>query len=114
MSEEIKDQYYKDFDNKNDKHLKVILKELCKRVKAPVTKINFAEPDWFMLYSWTESEENEFKKWVSDYLYKGNAEVRRQLTGHNIKSRTMANNFANNFVFTYGWTLKPTERLGVR
>jgi len=102
--------YYKD----QDEYMQPILKEMCKRVKAPYTKINYKEPDWFMMYSWTEQEEKDFEKWLSNYLYIGGAELRRKITGHNIKSKKYTNKSASMFCFNFGWTLKPTDRIGIR
>lgn len=84
------------------KHLKAILKEMCKRVKAPYTKMNFSKKNWFLTYSWTEEEENDFREWLIKYVKKDKY-ARMELAG---RSHCDVNKLVNEFIFNYGWTTK--------
>lgn len=48
-------------------------------IGADVRKINFIKKDWFMDSSWTEGQEQEFKKWFINYLY-GNLKRTQEIT----------------------------------
>ena len=41
------------------KHLTVVLKKMCKMVKADLEKINFKKENWFWDYTWTEKEQEK-------------------------------------------------------
>jgi len=91
----------KHMTTKLNKHIQIILKEMCKRVKAPYSKIDFKKDDWFMDYKWTEKQENDFAKWLMEYM-KTNPEARRQLM--RIDHKDWAGKFANDFIGNYGWS----------
>ena len=84
---------------------KVVLKEMCKRVKAPYTKINFDTPEWYLEYSWTEEEQKDFIEWMVDYLY-NNSKARREILSTPIKNKKLITKAVRFFVFDYGWKLK--------
>jgi hypothetical protein len=86
-------------------HLKIILTEMYKRVKADPTKINTKEGDWLRKYSWTEQEQDSFAEWMTDYLY-NNKEARKEILTQNIKSKKRIRLGVNGFLFNYGWRLK--------
>lgn len=82
-----------------------ILKEMCKRVKADYSKINFKKRDWFSKHSWTEVEQDKFKEWMVRYLMK-NAKARNEVMAYPIKNKEMIEKTVGMFVFNYGWKLE--------
>ena len=108
---EIVDFYYKDMSDE----LKVIIKEMCKRVKAPYTQINFGQPGWQALFEWTEEENEDFKNWLINYLYKAPAKTRRAILGNNIKNKKYLTEAVAYFMLNYSWVVKNNnDILGVR
>jgi hypothetical protein len=88
-----------------NKYLKIILKEMCRRVGADFKKIDVTKKDWFMEYKWTVIEMADFKNWLVDYLYNNN-EAREAIVEVNIKRKKHLKKVADMFTFTYGWSLK--------
>jgi len=82
------------------KYLKEILKEMCKRVGAKYDVVNSSE-DWYLKYSWTKSQEDDFRNWLVNYL-NNNKEARRSFN----LLKDGIENFADMFIFQYGWTIK--------
>lgn len=91
--------------NKMGKHLRVILKEMCKRVGAKFEEINFKKQNWFMKFSWTEKEQNEFIDWLTNYLYQ-NSEARKEVMKFPVKDKKRCKEVAIQFVSFYGWKTK--------
>ena len=91
---------------KDKPHLKIIMKEMCKQVKAQFSKIDFKKKNWFMKYEWTEHEQEEFKNWLKDYL-KNNLEARREIMEHPTNNNKFIEKTVNWFCFDYGWKIKP-------
>lgn len=86
------------------KHLREILREMCNRVNAKISYMDF-EDGWYNEYEWTEEERKEFKEWMTEYLCK-NAEARNELMFFPSKDPKILSKFCNMFVFNYGWRLK--------
>jgi len=82
--------------------LREVITEMCRRVGADPTSFDFKNNSWYMQYNWTEQECEQFRKWLSDYLY-NNAKARRELMNWPIKRRKETDRLANEFVFMYGW-----------
>ena len=91
--------------DKNFKHLRVILKEMCKRVKCNYSSFNFDKPNWFWGYQWTEPEQDDFRDWLINYMKK-HKDAREELMSINSKETYMLERFANWFLLDYGWKLK--------
>ncbi len=91
---------FKDFP-----YLKRIMKEMCKRVGADFNKMNFKKQDWFLEYSWTKENEEKFKKWLMNFLYK-NRKAREEILEFPSKNKNKLKNAINMFLFSYGWKLK--------
>jgi len=92
-------------NNKFGKHLVVVLKEMCKRVKAPYKNIDFLKEGWFREYEWTEKQEQDFIKWMVDYLYT-NKEAREELSYSYLKTKKALKKVADFFIFYCGWKTK--------
>lgn len=84
---------------------KTVLKEMCKKAKAPYTKINFNEPEWYLDYCWSEKQQEDFIEWMTDYLYT-NSKARREILNHPTRSKKLIRKAVSEFVFNYGWRLK--------
>lgn len=84
-----------------NEELKIILDEMCSRVGAK--DIDFEENEWYLKYSWTEEEQEDFRKWLADFFY-NNSKVRRVF--HIIKSKRECNKASGMFILNYGWRTK--------
>jgi len=89
---------------KMEKHMEIILREMCARVGANYNNIDFLGRSWFMLYEWTKTQENDFTKWVGNYLY-NNKEARAGLLSHPTKNKTRCKRAASEFVWNHGWKI---------
>lgn len=92
------------------KHLTVVLKKMCLWVKVEFDDIDFAEDRWFMKHEWSEEEQDAFKEWFTDYLYK-NAEARRELTDISYRNKRQLRKAAEMFCFQFGWKFSKTPEL---
>jgi len=90
---------------KFEKHLSLILKEMCKRVGVKLKDIDFNDQQWFMKHEWTEKEEQDFKKWLVDYLY-GSKEARDSIMAYPRKVKKSCEDVASWFILDYGWKIK--------
>lgn len=83
-------------------YIETALKEMCSRVNAKYEDVDFQENWWFMNYSWTKEQEDDYLKWLTNYLKP-------------IKVRSVFTDFpriykedkvASWFVLNYGWKTK--------
>lgn len=88
-----------------NKYLKEILEEMFKSVGVKFSEDLVNYPGWYMKHTWTESQEEEFKKWLIDYLNK-NKEARESLMQYPSKNKKGLIKFANEFIFFCGWSVK--------
>jgi hypothetical protein len=86
-------------------HLTVILKEMAQRVKTNYETFPWSIDDWYQINDWTEDEQNDFHKWLTEYFYK-NSKARKELLRTSIKNKEICKKAANDFIFRYGWKLK--------
>jgi len=91
-----------------NKYLKDILTEMCNRVDAPIEIVNSSE-DWYLKYSWSEEEENNFKNWLIGY-FKKNKKAQRELYGSVFTGRKLEK-AVEMFVCDYGWTVLPIKTM---
>jgi hypothetical protein len=92
------------------KHLDIILKKMCEEVGADFEKIDFKKDRWFLDYTWSEEDEEEYTEWLTNYLYK-NQEARKELTVIGLKNKKRCRECAKMFVFNYGWKIKPENEV---
>jgi hypothetical protein len=83
-------------------HTKIILKEMCKRVKAPYSKIDFKSKDWFLDYTWTEEQQEDFIIWLNKYLY-NSKEAREEIMAIPQRSKESIDRVSRWFILMYGW-----------
>lgn len=77
--------------------------EMCQRVGVKLEEFNFNRPEWFMDYSWTVAEQDDFRKWLIDYLLK-HKEARKALLTFQTKNKKLIAKAADWFILDYGWT----------
>jgi hypothetical protein len=82
-----------------------VIKEMCNRVGADYDKLDPKKEDWYLEYSWTEKEQDDFKEWVVDYLYRSTG-ARKAILNFPLKNKTKIRKAVDWFLFDYGWTLK--------
>lgn len=87
------------------KHVKKILKEMCKRVNANFDKFNFKTKDWFMKHEWSEEECDKFKEWLIIYLNE-NKEARTEIMNIPLKNKIRIEKTAGMFILNYAWRTK--------
>ena len=95
-------------EDKFREQTKVVLLEMCKRVGADYDKIDFKKLNWFWEHRWTQEQEDDFIKWLSSYLLK-NKDARNALMQFPDKAKKRTREFAESFVYNYGWKVKETN-----
>lgn len=82
-------------------HTEQILEEMCKRVNVDVKTFSFDKKDWFLEHEWTQEEQDNFRKWLGEFLKK------HDYAG-TIKKRGMDWGYyeAGKLLMDYGWRLK--------
>jgi hypothetical protein len=81
---------------------KTILKEMCKRVRVPYSKINFDEPEWYNKHCWSQKQQENYVEWMTNYLYT-NSIARKEILNFPTKSKKQIERAVKEFVFSYGW-----------
>ncbi|MDD2260252.1 MAG: hypothetical protein PHO87_04560 [Acholeplasmataceae bacterium] len=81
--------------------LKTILNEMCLRVNANPEEIDFKSKDWYLKHTWTIKEQDDFIKWLADFLYTN--KKARKLFNMFSSSKKSCNHGAMFFVSDYGW-----------
>jgi len=84
------------------KYVREILKEMCQTVGANYDDIDFKDDNWFLKHSWTQDEEDKFKKWLISYLTT-NTPARNEVMQFPIKRKASIKKVAEEFVWNYGW-----------
>jgi hypothetical protein len=84
--------------------LTAVLKEMCHRVKADYSAIDFKSADWFRKHSWTLKEQSSFEQWLAGRLLKNRATL-RELTDRRYVNKAWCLKAAKEFTFMYGWSL---------
>jgi hypothetical protein len=83
-----------------NKYLKEILDKMCLVVNAK--NVDFKKYNWFMDYEWTEDKQEEFRKWLVEYLMK-NKEARQDLMKFPTKNKKTIERCSQEFMFNYGF-----------
>ena len=60
---------------------KEILTEMCKRVGLKYEDVDFSKEGWYMAHTWTEQEQDDFRKWLGEYLKKHKNVGKRKYRG---------------------------------
>lgn len=95
MKEKVK---YTDFDE----HIQEVLSKMCEMVGTKIEDIDFNDEEWYYTHTWTDNQQEEFKKWLVDYLHKKHS-ARKLLTMVRTKDKKLLEKAASSFIFNYGW-----------
>lgn len=90
---------------KENPKTKIVLNEMCKRVNVKFEDVKFWEPEWYCVKEWTEEEQNNYKKWLIDFMA-NDAEARRELMERPLKDKRSLEKFASWFMLDYSWKSK--------
>ena len=85
--------------------IEIILKEMCKRVNADFSKLDFKSTDWFWQYTWSKEQEDDFRDWLIEF-FKTNKQARKELLSTNSSKVKNLKKAADEFVWVYGWKVK--------
>lgn len=85
------------------KNLDLILKEMFSRVG--LKRVNTKPKNWFLKHSWTEEEQEDFRKWLVKYLME-NKEARQELMQWPRKDKKTIEKLSKEFIMNYGFTNK--------
>jgi hypothetical protein len=61
--------------------------------------------NWFMKYSWTTLQQEDFSDWLKEYLY-NNTRARQEFLRTNVRTKQYISRAVSEFVFLYGWKVK--------
>lgn len=87
-----------------NEEVKIVLTEMCRVVGADYDSIDFHKERWFTQYSWTNEQENEFRVWLEDRLYKLPKNKRAEFMTFPSKNKKIISETVGWFIFNYGWT----------
>lgn len=88
-----------------NEHLIIILKKMCECIKADYYQIDFEDGEWYYTQKWTIKQEDDFKIWLAEFIF-NNKDARIQLTTIHHKTKRICKQFANEFIWNYGWNIK--------
>lgn len=54
----------------SQEHSHEILTEMCKRIGVGIKTVDFSKKDWFLQHKWTQEDEDDFRKWLGEFLKK--------------------------------------------
>ena len=85
-----------DMQEKINKVMDLCFEEMFSRVgeKYPNKELT-DKPDWYTLHSWTDEQQNDFKKWMVSFLTKEMRWIKKT-----------AEKEAGFFILNYGWSTK--------
>lgn len=85
-----------------NKYLIEILEEMFSRVELEFNMNFILQPEWYLKYSWTEQQEDEFIEWLIEYMLK-NKDARDELMIIPYKNKKFIKEWVNEFILNYGW-----------
>lgn len=85
-------------------HTTSVLNNLCSFVQCNCTDNLFVRKDWFTTYTWTINEEQQFQKWLTEYIINEEAYLELQKSFPKAVSSTKKE-FVQKFTLFYGWDL---------
>lgn len=90
------------------KHLDVILGEMCKRVGTELSKVDILQNNWHETHTWSIPEEQEFQKWMFEYLVQNQEalfEISTYRPNESISTKELMT-LVKEFTLFYGWALE--------
>lgn len=90
----------------NDKllPLRQLLEKQCQMVGVSVDEFDFEQPDWYLLHTWTDSQQEEYRLWLIDYFTKNKKLYRKIATGP--ANKTNITSASNWWILQFGWKVK--------
>ena len=88
-----------------------IKRKLCQAVGVDWKTVDFHKDGWYLEHTWTQEQEDEFKEWLADYLYK-NTRARQQIMKFPRKDKRICARVASGFVWNHGWKAMLKENNG--
>lgn len=88
-----------------EKHLTVILKQMCEMAGVDYKKIDFKKQSWYSEHEWHPFIEETFKHWMYKYL-KTNRDARKELCALPFSTKRYLNGVVDEFILQYGWKTK--------
>jgi nitrate reductase assembly molybdenum cofactor insertion protein NarJ len=86
-------------------YVAVIQESMLRKVNAKdVEEFDFNQKDWFLKYSWTEEEQEEFGRELYTF-FDNNKEAQMEVFNGIPKSGGLLSQRINFFLFNYGWKL---------
>ena len=82
--------------------LQIILKKMFEIIGEEYSFEKTQSDSWFLDYSWTAEQENQFRDWLVNYLYE-NKEARQSLMRWPRKNKKTCKRATNEFILWYGW-----------
>ena len=74
---------------------------MCSRVNANPEEIYFKSNDWYLKHTWTIKEQDDFIKWLANFLYTN--KKARKLFDMISTSKKSCKQVAIFFALDYGW-----------
>lgn len=80
---------------------------MCVMVGADYDTINFKDEEdpFYLKHEWPEADEEEFKVWISNFLFKSKKDF-RSISRLMMNTRHNCDKVASEFIFMYGWKTK--------
>ena len=86
-------------------YLRKVMKKMCVMINVDMNKIKFHSPNWWTTHTWTEKQQEQFRKWFEDLLY-NDSKAREELMDLNIKNKKLIGRAVAWFLLCYGWRIK--------
>jgi len=98
---------FKDYKKKYPCLYKVLCKmfEIAWYSKEVCEEVDWSKEDWFMDYTRTDDQQQEFVDWLTQLFY-ADTRCRKELTTIGVKNKMLAERAAEWFNFNYGLKLK--------
>lgn len=84
------------------------LVKMCRMVGVDIADVDFKEENWFQKHAWTEKQQRDFIKWMTERLVK-DRHFRKGLMAFPCTSFLSCRQTAEQFVFAYGWAIKKED-----
>lgn len=88
-----------------NKHTITVFQELFRRVGDEYSTDKTQGDFWFTKHEWTEEEQKDFIKWLTDYLM-AHKDARHELMRYPIRNKKRCEQTAMWFNLQYGWKTK--------
>ena len=75
---------------------------MCDFVGVKLSDIDTTKDGWYHMHSWTEAQEDEFGKWLENYLWE-NKNVVRELTKRRYINKKQIHQLTQEILLLWGW-----------